>query len=184
MRKLLSYFLNGLILVVPTTVTLYIGWQAFIILDGLIPFEIPGLGILLIFGFITVVGIIGSYINDEIGHYLERMIKKAPLVNLIYTSVKDLLNAFVGKKKSFNKPVMVKIFEKSQVRRLGFITNDNALDLGIEDELITVYIPHSYAISGNLYLVPKRYVEPLNVNAADLMKYTVSGGVTHVDESE
>jgi uncharacterized membrane protein len=127
---------------------------------------------------------VGSYINDEIGSYIERLIKKAPLINLIYTSVKDLLSAFVGKKKSFNRPVLVKLYEKSELKRLGFITNDNADNFGIKDELITVYIPHSYNISGNVYLVPKSYVEPLNINPADLMKYTMSGGVTQVEEQD
>ncbi|MDZ7848779.1 MAG: DUF502 domain-containing protein [Owenweeksia sp.] len=92
------------------------------------------------------------------------------------------MQAFVGKKKGFNKAVMVKLYENSEIRRLGFITNNNFEKLNESCDLITVYLPHSYNISGNMYLVPKHYVQPLQANASDIMKYTISGGVTELDE--
>ncbi len=185
MKSVFKYFLQGLLYVVPISVTVYVIYEVFILLDELIPIDIPGLGILLIFVFITGIGILGNHlISDRIGNYLESVLKRIPLINLIYTSVKDLLSAFVGEKKSFTRPVAVKLFEHSDVRRLGFITNNNHEALGLKEELITVYLPHSYNISGNVYLVPASYVEPLDVISADLMKYTVSGGVTEVGRKE
>jgi len=185
MKSLIKYFLQGLLYVVPITVTLYVIYEAFIIVDGLIPIDIPGLGLLLVIIFVTVMGVIGRHlITDRIRSTFEGTLKRAPLVNVIYTAVKDLLNAFVGDKKSFTKPVSVRLFENSEVRRLGFVTNDNFKDLVPTNDLITVYLPHSYNISGNVFLVPARYIEPLNVNPSDLMKYTVSGGVTEVERME
>ncbi len=184
MKSLIKYFLQGLLYVVPITVTLYVIYEAFVMIDGLIPIQIPGLGLLIVVIFITVMGVVGRHlISDKIGEVLEGTLKRAPLINLIYTAVKDLLNAFVGDKKSFKKPVVVKLFENSEVRRLGFITNENFRDLTASNDLITVYLPHSYNISGNVFLVPASYVEPLNVNPSDLMKYTVSGGVTEVERA-
>lgn len=183
MKSIIKYFLQGLLYVVPISVTIYVIWQVFVVMDGLIPIEIPGLGILLIFVFITVMGVIGRHlISDQIVELFEGWIRKAPLVNVIYTAVKDLLNAFVGDKKSFSKPVIVRLYENSEIRRVGFVTNENFRNLNESHDLITVYIPHSYNISGNMFLVPASYVEPLNVNASDLMKYAVSGGVTRMED--
>ncbi|WP_417611190.1 DUF502 domain-containing protein [Owenweeksia hongkongensis] len=184
MKSLIKYFLQGLLYVVPITVTLYVIYEAFMMIDGLIPIQIPGLGLLIVVIFITVMGVVGRHlISDKIIDLFEGTLKRAPLINVIYTAVKDLLNAFVGDKKSFKKPVVVKLFENSEVRRLGFITNENFRDLTDSNDLITVYLPHSYNISGNVFLVPASYVEPLNVNPSDLMKYTVSGGVTEVERA-
>ncbi len=185
MKSVVKYFLQGLLYVVPISVTLYVIWEVFTLLDSLIPIDIPGLGVLLIFVFITVMGVVGRHlISDTIVDFFEGYIKKATLINVIYTAVKDLLNAFVGDKKSFSKPVTVKFTEEGTMRRIGFVTNENFRHLNQDNDLITVYIPHSYNISGNVYLVPARYVEPLNVNASDLMKYTVSGGVTEIEENK
>lgn len=183
MRSVIKYFLQGLLYVVPISVTIYVIWEVFVMLDGLIPIDIPGLGILLIFIFITVMGVIGRHlISDTIVDFIEGYIKKATLINVIYTAVKDLLKAFVGEKKSFSKPVIVKFSNEGGLRRVGFVTNDNFKNLNETNDLVTVYIPHSYNISGNMFLVPATYVEPLDVNASDLMKYAVSGGVTEVEE--
>ncbi len=182
-KKIIKYFLQGLLYSVPLVVTIYFIWQVFIWLDGLIPFDIPGLGLLLIFGVITLIGVVGQHlISDKLKEYSNRIIAKAPLVNVVYTAIKDLLNAFVGNKKSFNKPVSVRLSETSEIQRLGFVTNENFKKMGKSNDLLTVYLPHSYNISGNLYLIPESYITPLKVNASELMKYTVSGGVTQMDE--
>ena len=54
------------------------------------------------------------------------------------------------------------------------------------DQFVTVYVPHSYAISGITYIVPTSRIKkfPKGVSAAEAMKYVVSGGVTTVDEAE
>ncbi len=185
MKNVIKYFFQGLLYTVPISVTIYVIWEVFTLLDALIPINIPGLGILIIFVAITSMGVLGNHLlSDRLLNYFEGGLKKIPLINVIYTSVKDLLSAFVGDKKSFTKPVSIKLYENSQVRRLGFITNDNHEELGVSSDLITVYCPHSYNISGNVYLVPASYVEPLDVISSDLMKYTVSGGVTTVGKRQ
>lgn len=183
MKKIINYFLRGILFVVPLAVTVYFFWTAISFLDSLIDIDIPGLGLLVILGGITIIGFLGSsFLSQQIFEYFEKAITKAPLVNIIYTAVKDLLNAFVGNKKSFSKPILVKLYENSEIRRLGFITNDNFKSLGQTEAMITVYIPHSYNISGNLYIVPSSYVQHVDASATDIMKYTISGGVTELEE--
>jgi uncharacterized membrane protein len=183
LRYLGRYFLQGLLYIVPISVTVYILMEGFIFLDSLIPLDIPGMGILSVLITITLIGFVGSFIIAlPITTFLENYIKKAPLVKIIYTSVKDLISAFVGQKKSFNKPVLMKMYENSELQRIGFVTDEHPEAISLGKDLITVYVPHSYAVSGQLFVVPRHYVTPLDAQSAEVMKYIISGGVTEVTE--
>lgn len=185
MKSLAKYFLQGLLYIVPIAVTIYVLYEIFVVLDGLIKLDIPGLGILIILAGITLIGFVGSFfIALPFTSLIERFLKKAPLVKLVYSSVKDLINAFVGKKKSFDKPVLVQLYGNKDVRELGFITSDDLSSLNIEGDYIAVYVPHSYAMSGQLHIVPKTAVSPLDAKSADVMKFIISGGVTTIEEEE
>lgn len=102
---------------------------------------------------------------------------KIPLIKLIYATVKDLLGAFVGDKKKFNKPVLVRINKDNSLYQIGFITQSDLSDLGLND-MVVVYFPHSYAFSGYHYFVPKENIKPLNISGPTAMKFIVSGGVS------
>jgi uncharacterized membrane protein len=78
--------------------------------------------------------------------------------------------------------VLVFTNKASEVREIGFITDDDLHEIGIGKEYVAVYIPMSYSISGRLLIVPASNVTPLEANAADVMKFVVSGGVSEVDE--
>ena len=186
MRTLAKYFFQGLLYTLPIAVTLYILVFAVRTLDSLIPIEIPGLGLLTILVLITTMGYVGSFLFAlPIFSWIEDQIERAPLVKVIYTSVKDLVNAFVGQKKNFTKPVLVKLYPNSEVYRMGFLTDEDPAHLGIDQkQLVSVYVPHSYAISGQLFLVPSDYIKPFDGNSAEVMKYIISGGVTRADEEE
>jgi len=182
MKKIISYFFQGVLYIVPIAVTGYVLYKAFRIIDGILPFQIPGLGLVIILVLLTVLGFLGSTILARpIFYYFDRIIEKAPLIKVLYSAVKDLLSAFVGSKKSFDKPVLVKLEKDSDVQKLGFITQDDLTELGIEGDKVAVYLPHSYAWSGNQYIVPKENITPLDVSAATVMKFIVSGGVTNID---
>ncbi len=184
MTKFLKYLLQGLLVVAPVGITIYVLYEVFIILDGLIPLEIPGLGILIIIIGIALIGFIASHlISERISTWLDRQIRKAPVISLIYTAVTDVLNALVGEKRSFKYPVLVQLDNDPAVKRIGFVTNRSfAKQAQLEDEYLTVYCPHSYAVSGNIFLVAKERVEPLDLPAADVMKYVISAGVTRINE--
>ncbi|MCH7534263.1 MAG: DUF502 domain-containing protein [Bacteroidetes bacterium] len=185
MNRLLKYFLQGLLYIIPVALTIYITVKSLKLIDNIIPFDIPGLGILVLVCLITFLGFLGSTILAQpIMSYFEGLIKKAPLIKIIYTSVKDLLSAFVGNKKSFNKPVLVKIGKESGLEKIGFVTQSDLSNLGLPEGKSAVYLPHSYNFSGNLFVVANENITPLDMNAADAMKFIVSGGVTNVDEPE
>lgn len=187
MKSIFNYFFRGLLFVLPIFATFYvilviIHWAndtLNALLFSWLPFDIPGLGLLTSFILIVLLGLAVSWaFSKPIFSYFEGIIARTPLVKIIYTAFKDFTEAFVGDKKKFNRPVLVKLFEG--VDRIGFITEDDLSYLGIEQK-VAVYCPHSYNFSGNLFLVDSGRLTPLNVNPADAMKFAVSAGVTQIE---
>ena len=182
MKKFINYFLQGLLYIVPITVTLYVVVWTFQKIDGILPFQFPGLGLIIIISLITIIGFLGSaVITSPINAFFQNLLKRAPLLKTIYSSVKDLMNTFVGNKKGFSEPVLVKVYENSTIERIGFITNEDVESLNIAKGKVLVYMPHSYAISGQLFVVEKKNLTPIDKSSAEIMKLIVSGGVTEID---
>lgn len=179
MRKLLAYFFQGLIATAPIILTGYLLYVSFVYIDGLLPFAIPGLGLLVILVSITIVGyFVNLAIRTPLYHYVSKLLDKLPLFRVIVTSIKDLLSAFVGKEKKFDAPVRVLLDKENDIERLGFLTQESLHFVGIEEGKIAVYLPSSYGILGELYIVPASRVKPLNVKATEAMKFIISGGVS------
>jgi uncharacterized membrane protein len=180
-KKILSYFFRGLLFLIPLSVTAYILYQTILFLDNLIPIPIPGIGILVVLALITFVGYLASlFFTKPLFEWFEKGVFKIPLVSLIYTSIKDLIGAFVGDKKKFSLPVIVQI--NDSLFRMGFITQEDMSVIG-EPEMVAVYFPHSYNVSGNVFLVPKSKVKTLTgLKSSDVMKFMVSGGVSNLGD--
>src|SRR5688572_18995190 len=180
MKQLLKYFLRGLVLVAPIGITLYICYIVFITIDRLLPTPIPGAGFLITIAAVTLFGFLASnLLARSILSLLESLLERLPFVRLLYTSTKDLLNAFVGEKRRFDKPVLVRISNASDARVVGFVTQDSLDRLGLPG-YASVYFPQSYNFAGNLVLFPSSQLEPLDGASADVMALIVSGGVTGV----
>jgi uncharacterized membrane protein len=184
MRSLIKYLLQGLLVVAPIVITAYVIYKLFTRLDSLIPFQVPGLGLLVVLTGIALIGFITNHlISDRLRQWFDRQIRKAPVISLIYTAVTDVLNALVGEKRSFKYPVLVQLGADSAIKRIGFVTHRGfGKQAQLDSEYLTVYCPHSYAISGNIYLVSKERVETLDLPASDVMKYVISAGVTRIDD--
>ncbi len=178
MKQLARYFLHGCLVLAPLAATLYILYLIFTTIDQLMPFGVPGIGFVLTLLIITVVGFLTSnVIGKTVVSTAEHLLKQVPLVKLVYTSLKDLVSAVVGDKRRFDAPVAVSIFPGAEVRALGFVTRDSLDALDCPNH-VAVYFPQSYNFAGNLLVVPRAQVEPLQVNPGDLMTFVVSGGVT------
>jgi uncharacterized membrane protein len=188
MNKLLDYFLQGLLYVAPIAITLKVIYEVFKFIDGLVAqyidkllkFQIPGLGLIIIFFFIALVGYYGQkLVAKPVKVILEKLISKAPIVQIVYTSIRDFLSAFLGKEKRFNQPVLVMVNKIAQLEKIGFLTATDLSDLNIKDK-VAVYFPHSYNFSGELFIVPSELVKPLDIQPAEAMKFIVSGGVSRL----
>jgi uncharacterized membrane protein len=180
MRRLANYFLRGLVVTAPVALTLYICWAVFRAVDRWLGLPIPGAGFVLTLALITLVGVLASnLLTRGLVSAIERALERLPFVRLLYTSTKDLLNAFVGEKRRFDRPVMVTFSPGGTVRSLGFVTADSLDRLGLAG-LVAVYLPQSYNFAGNLVLVPAEQVQPIPAESADVLAFIVSGGVSGV----
>lgn len=189
-KRTLRYFFQGFLYLAPITITIWSLYVVFDWVDGLLisfiddilKVHIPGLGIVVLLILITLIGLLGSTILFKpLISFFDQLFVKAPLIKIIYTSVKDLVSAFVGQKRRFNEPVLVKIGKGYEVEKIGFITNKDLKFLGIGDQKVAVYLPHSYAWSGNLFIVPAENIKPIDASATEVMKFIISAGVTNLD---
>jgi uncharacterized membrane protein len=192
MKKIINYFLQGLLYTAPIGITAYIIYVVFNFTNNLLDdkleeflkIDIPGLGLIVIFFLLVFVGIIGRSIFAQPFKILFRLLlEKAPLLKLIYSALNDLLSAFVGKERKFNKPVLVLVNPISNLEKLGFLTAEDLSKIDEKDK-VAVYFPHSYNFSGELFIVPKTQVRPIDINPAVVMKFIVSGGVSDIYEKQ
>jgi len=178
MKRISQYFLQGLLFLVPLFVTIYAIYWVFVRIDGVLDLPVPGLGFVVTIVFVTLIGFVASnFLTRNIVHLVDSIFARLPLVKMIYTSIRDLVNAFVGDKKSFNRPVQVVIDRESNIRVIGFATRESLDSIGIRDSF-AVYLPQCYNFAGNLIIVNKEQVIPLPVDPGEVMKLIVSGGVS------
>ena len=197
LKKLFQNLFQGVVVVAPIAITIYFIFWLFFTIDSLLPdlfskvapgtapdeMHIPGLGFVVVIVLLILIGRASStFVFGHMLDFLGSLLEKTPGVKLIYTSVKDFLQAFSGNQKKFNKPVMVNI-DKENVWRIGFVTQTTAKKFGLADHVV-VYVPFSYAISGATYLVPKENIRPLDgqIQPAEAMKFAISGGVTELEK--
>lgn len=178
LKRYVNYFLRGLLVVVPAGITIYFIYALVSWTDDLLPFDIPGLGLLTVLGIILSVGTVANtIIARPFFDLINKLFAKIPLINFIYTSINDLVTAFAGDKSRFDKPVLVPFDENGKLYKPGFITQSDMDKIGLEG-MVTVYLPHSYNFSGNVFIVESSALKPLKGKSSDIMKYIVSGGVS------
>ena len=188
-RRYTRYFLQGLLLLAPIALTLFIFYKIFLLIDNPIRnvvlkwggHEIWGVGffvtvilaalILPLAGYFTS-HVIGRSLLDLLGRQLDRF----PPVKLLHSSLRDLIGAFVGDKKRFDTPVLVEIQPASGILITGFVTRRSMEVWGMADH-VAVYIPMAFNFGGNMLIVPKDRVRPLHAPSREVMALIVSGGI-------
>jgi uncharacterized membrane protein len=194
MKKLFGYFFQGLLYTVPIAIVAYVVYTLFIFIGSLVresgltfhPFIDPFLGIIAFVAVVIIIGVLGgTIIFRPLFMAVEAVIEKAPVINIFYTSIKDLMSALLGSDKKYNQPVLVKMGSGLAVEKLGFVTREDLTEIGIAEGKMAVYFPHSFNFSGNLFIVAKESITPINAPSSVVMKLIISGGVTGVvKESE
>ena len=184
MKRLINSFFQGLLVVGPLAITLYVCWAVFSTIDRWLGLPIPGAGFVLTIALITLVGFLATnLVTRGTISLVERVMARLPFLRLIYTSTRDLLDAFVGEKRRFDRPVLVSLTASSEVRVLGLVTRDTLGALGLEGA-VAVYVPQSYGWAGNVVICAAERVAPVQVDSSDVMAFVVSGGVTGLAGTE
>ena len=178
MRFLVENFLKGCLVLVPTVGALYVVYFMFITIDGLLPFDAPGVGFVATLAAVTALGAFTSnVIGQRIFRLFERLLVRVPVVKLIYRAMRDFVAAFVGERRSFDQPVLVDLSDASGCpQAMGFATTDDLGRFGLSEH-IAVYLPQSMNFAGHLIVVPSARVRPLDVDPTEFMAFVVSAGV-------
>jgi uncharacterized membrane protein len=177
MKWLLRYLVQGAIVAVPIVVTLYITSFVVTTVDGFLPLPIPGLGLIVTLGLLVLIGFLASsVVGTRVIAEIEKSMQSVPLIKILYNAIKDLIGAFVGNKRSFNRPVAVRL-PGSEMFMFGFATREALQVPGFEGH-IAVYFPQSYNFAGNVLVVPRAQVQSLEVRSSEAMTFIVSGGVS------
>jgi uncharacterized membrane protein len=199
-RRMLQYFLQGLLVTAPIAITVWAIMAAFNFIDGMLPGmlqsivpgiwddgqgqprRVPGLGFVVIILLILFIGYISSsFLFGKVEDAFDRLLQKTPVIKFIYTTLKDFFEAFAGDKKKFTKAVLANI-DDNDVWRVGFITQEDMVDFGLAD-YVSVYIPMAYSVAGNVYIIPKSRIRQItNISPGEAMKFAVSGGVTSIED--
>lgn len=186
MKRIAGYFASGLLFLIPVVLTVYIVFWLFSSIDNLVRSiadqigrkPLPGMGVVITLAVILLVGFLSSlFITRPVLLLVEKMFGRLPLIKLIYSSIKDLIGAFVGEKKKFDQPVLVTLIPEGKIKALGFITRSSLNFLSLEGE-VAVYFPQSYNFAGSVLIVPREQVRPIGADSSDVMAFIVSGGVS------
>lgn len=185
LRKLLRYFIQGIIILAPIGITVYALYWLFQKVDGILrPYvNIPGLGFVLIIAFVILVGWISSnFLMGSAISFFDQLMERTPGIKFIYSSTKDFFEAFAGDKRKFNRSVLANVFS-DDVWIVGFLTDEEMEKFELGADKVAVYVPQAYNFAGQLYILPRDKVRKIDkISAGEAMKYAVTGGVVDFDE--
>ncbi|MFZ1865441.1 MAG: DUF502 domain-containing protein [Polyangiales bacterium] len=177
MRTLTRSFAQGLLVLAPVAITIWVVWFTVTTLDRWLGTSIPGLGLLIAAAGITLIGYLtGNVVGTKVISWMEAGMQRVPIIRILYNSMRDLFSAFVGSKRKFDKPVAVEL-NAHGLKVLGFLTGEQFDDPQLAGH-VSVYLPESYNFAGNLVVVPRERVHPLDADGAEFMAFIMSGGVT------
>ena len=183
MRTLTRSFAQGLLVLAPVAITIWVVVFTVTTLDTWLNTRIPGLGIVIAAVGITIIGYLtGNVVGNKLLEWLEAGMQRVPLIRILYNALRDLFGAFVGSKRKFDKPVVVEMNAHGW-KALGFLTAERFDDPQLAGH-VSVYLPESYNFAGNLIVVPKERVRPLDADGAEFMAFIVSGGVTAMNAAK
>lgn len=181
MRTLLHHFARGVLIALPIAVTLYLVVSIVSFVDGLLRLDVPGLGLAVTLVLLTLLGwVTSSVLGTRLVSAAERLLERLPLVRILYSSIRDLVGAFVGDRKGFHRPVAVAL-PGGTGWVFGFATREDVPVHRELDDHVAVYFPQSYNVAGNLVAVPRRNVVFLSVPSSEFMSFLVSGGIAGLD---
>lgn len=187
LKKLLRFFIQGLLILAPIGITGYALYWLFELVDGILRpvFGIPGIGFIVIIAFVILVGWVSSnFLMGSIINFFDHWLERTPGIKFIYTSIKDFFEAFAGDKKKFTKAVLANVFA-NDVWIVGFLTDEEMQKFEFGADKVAVYVPQAYNFAGQLYILPREKVKHIqHISSGDAMKYAVTGGVVDMEEKE
>ncbi len=193
LKKIRTYFLAGLLVLIPLVLTIFIIWKLFIAIDGLlsgfinnmlerigIPVTSIGLGFISVVLLIFLTGMIAkNYFGRKVIRIGEDIVTKIPLMNRIYLAIKQISNAFFSEKREVLKKAVLIEYPRKGIYSIGFFTQDTKGEVQdrLQQDVVSIFLPTTpNPTSGFLLFVPKSEVAELNMTIEEALKLVISGG--------
>jgi uncharacterized membrane protein len=198
--RLRAYFLTGVIVTAPFSITIYLVWQFFSFLDsrveGLLParynpetylpFGLPGVGLVVMVAFLTLVGMLTAGLAGRTLVRLgERLLSRMPVIRSVYSTLKQIFETVLAQSsRSFREVVLVE-YPRRGLGTIGFVTGPTRGEIQArsDEELINVFVPTTpNPTSGFLLFVPRKELIHLDMSVEDGIKMVISGGIVGPSE--
>jgi len=195
-KRLRSYFLTGLLVLVPLVLTTYIIWNLFLAIDGILrgvinslilePFgfpagrQIPGIGFIALVLIIIATGIIArNYFGRKIVLFGDQLVERIPLINRVYGAIKQISTAFLSSKREVFKKAVLFEYPRKGIYSIGFYTQDTRgpVQQSLDADVVSIFLPTTpNPTSGFLLFVPKNDIIELDLTIEEALKLVISGG--------
>jgi uncharacterized membrane protein len=191
-KKLIAYFFAGLVTILPITIFI---WLIFYVVNFCMTYlnlESTIIGILIVLlGLIPLGYIVKTYLGGKVWNDIEKRFYRIPVLGQIYKALQDITKSIVGSENKFTEPVIAELSEGCMYK-IGFVTNKDLTSLignhefGKESsgDMCLVYFPISFSLAGDLFLVPKSKLKPIDRNNKAIMQTIISGGIIEQDYAE
>ena len=147
--------------------------------DYYLPYNIPGLEILISLILITLIGWLSlTFLGKRFIAFFESVLNRIPILRTIYSSAEQLLENFSQYKKNKKSVVLVK-YPRQGIWAVGFATKENTgkIKSAIGEDTINVFVPTTpNPTSGFLLMFPKKDVIFLDLTFEEASKFVVSAG--------
>jgi uncharacterized membrane protein len=194
LARIRNNFITGIVVLIPIGITLYL--TLFIIRisgniipkeinpNNYLPFDIPGVEILIALFFITFVGWVSlSFIGKKFFEIFNNILKKIPILRTIYSAIGQMTESFT-KSDNNEKSVVLLEYPRKGIWVVGFATNENQgiIKDKVKEELINIFVPTTpNPTSGFLLMLPKKDLIYLDVSFEQASKFIVSAGTTNIN---
>lgn len=195
MKKVQKVFLTGILTLLPLVVTFYLIYFLFNTLDNflgnflenLVKRELPGAGFLLSLVVVYLAGLLATnLLGKKIINWGENLIGKIPLIKGIYTSIKQIVDAFSNREKDAFKKVVLLEYPRPGLFALGFVTGSSRGEIQSKTKeiMINVFVPTTpNPTSGMLVMVPEGAITPLEMTVEEGLRVLISGGIASPPDS-
>jgi uncharacterized membrane protein len=192
--KLRNNFIAGIVVLIPIGITLYltlfiIKFSGKIIPKGInpnnyLPFDIPGLEILIAVIIITFIGWLSlSFLGKKFFEIFNNILQRIPILRTIYSAIGQMTESFTKSDNSKKSAVLLE-YPRAGIWAVGFATKDNKgiIEKKINKELVNVFVPTTpNPTSGFLLMVPKKDLIYLDISFEQASKFIVSAGTTDIN---
>ena len=178
-----KYFLNGLIVLVPIAITVFVTMNVFTFTENLmgryLPVHFPGLPLVAVLLLIVLIGWLSSHwLLKSLLEYAERLVDSIPIVKFIYSSVKQIATTVFESQRLLENAVLVP-YPHAGVKALGFVMTELSEPIAdvFSEEHLCVFIPMSLNLTAGVNIfVPRRDVIPLEVTSESALQYVLTAG--------